>query len=316
MKTSFSTALKMSTPSYASRGSSSAGLTLVELLVAMSVTLVMMGIALSITLSSKRVYETDRARTDLNQNLRNGLDMVGLDVRQAGERLPTDIPVIQILDGASGGSDTLVLRRNLLDPVLPLCKNIKSNTNADVIFVAKKNGNVPPGCSPVPDDDGDGWPENLQEWKEYRVANGGAVWAYIYDPVRENGEFFLYDAEDNSTFHLHKDNAQKWQNDYDVANLSRIYILEQRTYSRNGDLLRFLENGDTLNPTNLIHLVADFQARAFFQDGSVQTTLGGGDDWSELQSIEISLSCTTMVDGRTMNRAMTTRFFPRNVLSR
>ncbi len=313
MGTNCCTAWKMCIPSCAR---SRAGLTLVELLVAMAVTLVMMGAALSITLSSKRIYATDRTRTDLNQNLRNGLDLVGLDVRQAGERLPLDIPVIQILDGASGGSDTLILRRNLLDPVLPLCKDINANTNADSIFVAKKNGNVPPGCAPVPDDDGDGWPENLQAWKDYRVGGGGEVWAYIYDPVRGAGEFFLYDAEDNSTFHLHKSNAVKWQNNYDTANLSRIYILEQRTYSRNGDLLEYLENGDTLTPVNLVPRVNDFQARAFLQDGTVRNSFGGGDDWSALQSVEITLSCRSTVDGRTMTRAMTTRYFPRNVLSR
>jgi len=72
----------------------------------------------------------------------------------------------------------------------------------------------------------------------------------------------------------------------------------------------------TLTPVNLVPRVNDFQARAFLQDGTVRNSFGGGDDWSALQSVEITLSCRSTVDGRTMTRAMTTRYFPRNVLSR
>ena len=62
-----------STPSSADRGSNptTAGFTMVELLVAFAVTSILLGIALSITLASRRVVTADQQRIRLNQTLRS-----------------------------------------------------------------------------------------------------------------------------------------------------------------------------------------------------------------------------------------------------
>ena len=203
------------------------GFSAVEVLVAMTITSVFAAAALSIAFSSQGLLEADERRTTVNQNLRAGIDLLGIDIRQAGERLPGDAPAIQIMDGSSGAPDRLMLRRNQLDYVMPLCKNITAGSSADSIFVGKKKitGKVPPGCYPVPDANGDGWPDNLEAWRAYRIANGGSVLAYIHNPITGLGEFFTYDAEDNSTFHLHKANGANWQNDYLMNQEPRIYVL-------------------------------------------------------------------------------------------
>jgi type IV pilus assembly protein PilW len=289
----------------------------VELLVALGITGIIATATLAITLSSKDLLETDEQRTTINQNLRSGMDLVGVDVRQAGERLPEDIPAVEILDGAGGAPDRLILRRNMLDCSLPLCKDILGGTAADSIFVARKKivGKIPPGCAPVGDDDSDGWPDNMQTWRDYRIANGGVIRAYIYDPILQNGEFFVYDHEDNSTFLIHRMNPGLWLNDYLLVNGSRVYILEQQEFRLQDEVLQSVVNMDTANAFNLVNHIVDFQARAFFKDGSVQTTLGPADDWTDLRSVEVMLVGEADLRNRTMNRTLAARFFPRNILS-
>src|SRR5262245_33903747 len=103
-------------------------------MVALLVASTIAGATLTIALSSRGLFETDQHRTTVNQNLRAGMDLVGVDVRQSGERMPFDFPAVEIVNGASGAPDTLNLRRNLLDYVLPVCKDINSTSSGDVVF--------------------------------------------------------------------------------------------------------------------------------------------------------------------------------------
>lgn len=293
------------------------GFSVVEILVAMTITSVFAAAALSIAFSTQGLLEADERRTTVNQNLRAGIDLLGIDIRQAGERLAGDAPAIQILDGVSGASDRLMLRRNQLDYVMPLCKDIHGGSAADSVFVAKLNtsGPVPSGCYPVPDSNGDGWPDNLEVWRDYRIANGGSVLAYIHNPITGLGEFFIYDAEDSSTFLLHKANGDSWQNDYLMNQDPRLYILEQREYRLLDGVLQCIVNDDTAGALNLVSHIEDFQVQAIFNDGSMQQTFGGTDDWVRLQSLEVQL--VGQIEGKNtrFERTLTSRFFPRNVLS-
>jgi type IV pilus assembly protein PilW len=294
------------------------GFSLIELLVALSVASVLAGATLLIALSSRKMFETDRHRTTVNQNLRAGIDLLGIDIRQAGERLPFDAPAVTIVDGGSGAPDQLVLRRNMLDYVLPLCKDILAGSAADSVFIARKklpgSGKIPQGCIPVPDEDGDGWPDNLQAWKAYRQANGGSIMAYIHNPITDQGEFFVYDDEDNSTFHLHKANVANWTYSYPTNQDPRIYILDQREFRLDNDVLQCIVNGDTANALNLVNRMRDFQIRAIFKDGTVTSSMSGK-QWTDLETIEVMLVGGESFQQREIDRTVVTRFFPRNVLS-
>src|SRR5262245_36038760 len=103
--------------------SCASGFSLLEMLVAMSVVLLVAAAAMSMAQSSRRLYNSDGARVAVDQNLGIGMNMLGIDVRQAGERVQADLPAIEIVDGVSG-PDTLIIRRSLLDAVLPVCKTI------------------------------------------------------------------------------------------------------------------------------------------------------------------------------------------------
>jgi type IV pilus assembly protein PilW len=305
-------------PSKRSSRGCTEGFTLIELLVALMVTGIIAAATLTIALSTRGMFETDQHRTTINQNLRAGIDLLGIDVRQAGERLPFDAPAVQITDGSSGAPDILVLRRNMLDYVLPVCKDITAGSNADSVFVARVklpgSGKIPQGCIPVPDENGDGWPDNLEAWRDYRAANGGQIKAYMHNPVTGNGEFFVYDNEDNSTYHLHKANAQSWQHSYSANQEPRVYILEQKSFRLQDDILQCVINDDTSNALNLVNRMRDFQVRAIFQDGMIQSTLAGK-PWTDLETLEVTLVAGESFRTRDMDRTVVTRFFPRNILS-
>jgi len=297
------------------RGSSD-GFSIVELLVALTVFSLIGAASLALATSARKVFEQDRNRTAINQNLRSGIDLLGIDVRQAGERMPGNAPAIDITNGASNSPDQLIVRRNLMDYVLPVCKNINNTSAADAVFVAKNgNGAVPPGCSPVPDSNGDGWPDNIEAWRNYRIANGGSILAFIYNPVTHNGEFFHYDAEDNSDFHVHRADGDNWHYDYPVDQQPRIYIIEQKRFLMSGDMLQYIFNEDTAHPVNLVNHLTDFQVRALLDDGTAANTMPVTSDWTHLQSIEVKLVGTATFSGRTMRRTLMSRFFPRNILS-
>jgi type IV pilus assembly protein PilW len=289
---------------------------LIELVVALSVTLVVGAATMTLAISARKLYEQDRNRTTLNQNVRCGMDLLGIDARQAGERMPGDAPAIEVQNGSSGAPDTLILRRNLMDYVMPVCKDINPSSAADAIFVAKKGGgSVPAGCAPVADSDGDGWPDNIQAWRNYRISQGGSVLAYLYNPVTGLGEFFTYDAEDNSTFKLHRLNTDSWTNSYTTSQNPRIYLIEQRRYTLSGDVLQCIINEDTAHPLNLVNRIKDFQVSALMQDGTTLSTVPATTDWTKLYALEIRLVGRSTFLRRTMERTLVGRFFPRNILS-
>jgi len=86
-----------------------------ELLVASFLGLIILALGAQSTLSLRRLYLHDIVRTRVNQDLRGSLDMIGVNIRQAGENFTMSFPAIQIVNGTGGAGDQLILRRNLLD---------------------------------------------------------------------------------------------------------------------------------------------------------------------------------------------------------
>lgn len=298
----------------------SRGFTLIELMVALVITMIIMAAATSVTLQVRNLFLLDQARTTVNQNLRGGMEVVAADVRQAGERLPSDlliphrVPPLQIIDGASGASDELILTRNVLDAVLPVCTSIHAGSSTNVVKIADANPNPPTGCAPVPDNNGDGWPDNLGAWHDYRVANGGSVRAYIYDPVTGNGEYFTYDLDDASTYHIHRASGS-WQYSYPANDKPQVYMLDQRAYFLYGNRLR--QEVDAQSDYDVTTDITNFQAEAIMQDGSVLTSFGPGDDWLNVKAVQVTLNAQhATVTGKNHSDSLSMQLFPRNILSK
>lgn len=292
-----------------------AGLTLVELLVALVVAVLVVAAAVAVTFGSRRVVNMDQARTSVNQNLRTGLAIIGDDVQVSGERLPSQsnnyLAPIEV-----HGGNVLILRRNLLDVVLPVCKDIKAGSNADAVFVGLKNNNSGnANCTIDAYNNDPNWPDNLGTWRLYRLAHGGVVPAFIVDPITKDHEFFTYDAEDNSNFHIHRASG-KWVWDYAVSNKPQVYVLEERRYQKVNDYLELVLDGDASTPQKLIPGVTDFQVRAVLDDGTVRTDFPqSGDSFASLKYIQVTIGGAGTQGRQGVDRHLSAQFFPRNVLS-
>jgi type IV pilus assembly protein PilW len=207
------------------------------------------------------------------------------------------------------------VRIGLIDEVLPLCADLAAGGTDDEVRIATSGGGGPAGCDPVPDDDGDGWPDNVQAWRVFRDAQGGAVAAYVYDPVDDVGEFFTYDADGSDEDWLHRASSEPWSNEYLAAEQCRVYLLEQRTYELGPETLRFEINGESAEAINVAAQIVDFQLRAVMSDGSIQLAFGAADDRRDLEAVEVSLDGELTQDGETARGEISARFFPRNILS-
>src|SRR5690606_14236408 len=88
------------------------GFTLIEAIVAMGLMGVVMTMVVGHVLSIHEGYHTDVVRTRINSNLRSAMDMVAMNIRQAGENLQSSFPALVLEDGGADNPDTLILRRN------------------------------------------------------------------------------------------------------------------------------------------------------------------------------------------------------------
>ncbi len=257
--------------------SSNKGFTLLELLVTLVVASVITGLALKLIVDQRQLFLNDQSRTQVNQNLRASLDLVGTDIKQAGERLTTSaLPVVQVFNGASGASDQLILQRLIVAETLPVCQTVTSG-NTNPIVVSSKA--IASGICSFSDGNGNTLPDNLDRWRDSRCAEDGTLacaratnidratvsnrcdeekdgtdkeclWAYIYDPVNKVGEFFVYGFESprdatntaNNIYRVHRVDNINWQRTYTYNAASAtnpiLYILEQRRYE-------LVDNGST-----------------------------------------------------------------------
>ena len=163
--------------------------TLVELLVAMVLLALVLGIVFTTTTSTLGLYRTDQARLSANRDSRSTLDILGNDIRQAGERFTSDFPAITIANDASGNS-VLTLRRALIDSPLPLCAPIPAASsvyvNANNSYATTFPGTGTPGISNLPDACTKSL-QGLTAWDSAVAA--GNVTAYIYDVAAGVGDF-------------------------------------------------------------------------------------------------------------------------------
>ncbi len=91
-----------------------AGVTLVELLITVVIGVAILGLTFTIVMANRNLMTIDQVGTELNQNLRIGADIMGDDIRIAGQGIlaPTliDMPLV-IQD------DQIVIRNRFIDPI-------------------------------------------------------------------------------------------------------------------------------------------------------------------------------------------------------
>ncbi|NJN72784.1 MAG: hypothetical protein HC799_08235 [Limnothrix sp. RL_2_0] len=257
------------------RQCSEAGLTIIELLIAMFISSIVIGLALFGSVLNRRVFVQSKARTDISQTLRLPLDSIGNDIKQAGEGIGTtdpNFPVILLEENPT----KLVIRRQLVPTSIPVCQDIIAGTSDPVVVMDQNGGSPLVGCEvgSLLDNNGDGWPDawdSLKRLRDYRLTNGSTIRAFIYNG-NGDGEFFDYENEaffdendvaiatvsasgtpvEYATLNTNKSN---WTNNYLADSSSRIYLLEERRYQldETTNVLQLITDDDeTLNMTNNI----------------------------------------------------------------
>jgi hypothetical protein len=238
------------------------GFTLAELLTACLVATMAVSLSLGVFATQRRQFLTDRSRADINQNLRVAMDLVGTDIKQAGERLSSDtvLPGISILNGGSNANpDTLVLQRKSINEFLPVCQTITAGTTTNTIDVALTGTPAVANCGFSDGDNGglgDGLTDNLNRWQTYRCSQDGTSscarttapatnttcsltggsdrecgYAYIHDPTTGQGEFFVYAFENSGSCtaavsrtcnRIYRADGGSWQNTYTYSLASSV----------------------------------------------------------------------------------------------
>jgi hypothetical protein len=113
------------------RTRTTSGFTLLELTVASVVSLTVLSLSMGMMNEQRRQILGDRTRAGVNDNLRVASDLIGFDIKQAGERLESDseMPGISIIAGATTAVPSrLILQRQLLSEKLTACQSISAGT--------------------------------------------------------------------------------------------------------------------------------------------------------------------------------------------
>ena len=278
------------------------GYTLLELLVASLLGLLLAAMILSTMNANRNLYKKDLVRTRINQNLRGVMDIIGGDLRLAGENLGPYFPALEVTNSASG--DVLIIRRNLVAEVPQVCKAISANSTSALSFAVP---GTTPGCIYS------GETTTYNAWRSYRQTHDNSVEAFAWNPSTKRGEFFMYTSEtDNGSTYTIK-RSGKWTNAYPIGGAA--YILEEWRFELIDDTLQLVRNQHFDAPVDLAYQIQNFQVRIVMQDDTVLDSFDASDGWTMIKSVQISLTGEETFEGKDFTRTLTTRFFPRNILS-
>jgi prepilin-type N-terminal cleavage/methylation domain-containing protein len=281
------------------------GFTLLELLVAMGLSAIIFGLFAQTLVMQSTYFVQDIARTRIQQNIRGALDIISMNVRQAGESLDSDFPALLVTNGTN---DVLTLRRNLVQDVLNVCNTAAAG--ATQINVSDSSSGQSE-CLPV------NVASTVSTWSNYRLGEGGSTTIYIYDRVAEVGEFLEYDGESTSSLADYL-SVSETVNEYPEGS-SSIYILEEFRFSLDASskTLRLTLNNETTTPMDVAYAISAFQVELTMKDGSTLTSLAVGDSntWKDIRAVRISMSGEEKARKQVFTRTVSGEYFPRNVLS-
>ena len=278
------------------------GFTIFELLVALLLSTTIGVLVTQAIVFQSNVYLADIARVRIQQNLRGALDVIAMNVREAGEGLDHLFPAVLV-----SGGPTLTVRRKILHQVLTVCSPIAIHDDKIFITDAVAAGTE---CLPV------NVAPSLTAWQTNRSANNGIVTIYIYDRVSKTGEFVDYvgDGSSGGNNYLAISRATQAY----PANSTSAYVIEQ--YAFNLDLpsktLQLKVNGSNTTK-DVAYNSSQFLVSVTMQDGTVVSSLAPTDilTWKNIKELNVNLTGVDSWKGKTVTRSVSGKYFPRNVLS-
>ncbi|MCB0352208.1 MAG: hypothetical protein KDD64_01750 [Bdellovibrionales bacterium] len=285
------------------------GFTIMELLVAVSMTSLIMSLLVGTVLFMHDGYHTDMVRTQINGNLRSGLDVLSMNIRQAGENLQSAFPAVVLENGTEGAADVLKLRRNKIKEVLALCQDISAGTTS--LPVSRNDLSVSQCVN-----------SNVQgSWEAFQTArndDGGSTRIFIFDLSSRDGEFLDYTA-DSFASSVYTLTTSAVSNAYSALTTA-IYVLEEYRFAVNlGNNTLTLEfEGDATQDSTVAFDVTDLDVTLLMDDDTEIEELledDGTYDWKDIQLVEVTLSGSRERKGIAYSTSLSATYFPRNVLS-
>jgi type IV pilus assembly protein PilW len=270
----------------------------------------MLGFAAQLIVDQRKQFVLDRARSQASQTLRAAMDLVGNDIRQAGENVNDDnLPVVSVADNtAPNQGQVLVVQRKELIRKLYLCENIQAGSNK--LFVDTETS----GCNSSVADDFPDWRNvrchqdidnddpcsrnaplgNASACEEKGGTDKECAWAYIYDPGNKRGDFFLTDYEDfvvtsvGTKAFLTRVDGTGWTNPSNYASPNNyasgirpaIYLLEEHEYrlvsdnetARSDDYALELTINRQDNKQRLVNNLSNFRVEVQLPTGPAGTS--------------------------------------------
>jgi len=287
-----------------------------------------LGLLLPLVLGSRDALRGDEGRTGVNQTLRIPAEIIGNDIRMAGERFArlsnTGLQPVQIIPGGGGVPDEIILRRNLSDDVLPVCESVSGTQNSikmfrDSTWLANTVNPSYPECGPVVDPDG--WPRNLRSVQDLadETTTDGILRGFIFDPAAGSGQFFdfsIASSPDPASGQILRQGSSPTWASYPLENRPRIYILEERRYSLENGYVQLVVNGRGDDPLRVATGVTELRFRYVLDDGQVTGVMPADMGWRNISSVEVLITSERAEGTDVTERTLAHRYFPRNVLSR
>jgi prepilin-type N-terminal cleavage/methylation domain-containing protein len=131
---------------------SNKGFTLIELIVGMVILVSIIGLAMNAFISASSDFNKDKKTIDSSQSLSAVLELIGSDIRQAGEQInESKFPAIKIEypnpDSGSMANSSKITVRRALSTALTLCENITSTSTNTTLVVADNSLTTSTNCS-------------------------------------------------------------------------------------------------------------------------------------------------------------------------
>jgi prepilin-type N-terminal cleavage/methylation domain-containing protein len=216
----------------------SSGFTLIELMVSMTITLGVTIVALQALSSTQKEFTQDTRKIDLSQKNASILDVIGRDIRQAGEQIEDPkFPVVKMFPNpvdANKGSSLVLYRA--VSSSLPLCTDITTPIAAGTTLSAWPSSSTTTAvtdafqnCKADAVKTGNTYPEVLEEWK-YKRTNKAATYGVIYDN-KGNLQPFTYGGEVEASSKIYNVNmSPAVTTTYELKSGMSAYLVEKKEY--------------------------------------------------------------------------------------
>lgn len=289
------------------------GFTIIELMVSvllLSVTLMML---IGYVMSMQDAFFNDVVRTRINGNLRTALDIVSMNVRQAGENLGTTFPAVVIQADDDTVGKKLILRRNKLSEVLTVCEAAAAG---DTKIYISTTTSPSPGCVYA------NVTGMYNAYRSEKTAENGTLKIYIYDSITKIGQYIDYTAEGTESTGV----TAKYYLTVSAlpaayaANTSYIYYIEEYDFAldETTNTLNLTRNGNVSPIEPVAFSISEFVPTVRMQDGTTVTNLAynATKTWKDMDYVSVTLTGTEARKSRNYSTSISGNYYPRNVLSR